>query len=146
MAADSGSKMTGNALTESTLVVDRSPTVLVVEDEILVRMAVSEELRDHGYSVIEATNADEALVILHGPTRVDVVITDMKMPGAMDGAALVQWIRAKFPFVKVVMVSGQRPAPAVRSMLDGFLPKPVEPTHVATYVQTLTQAQATPEP
>ena len=137
--------MTANALTEGALDCHRLPTILLVEDEILTRMAMSEQLRDDGYSVLEAANADEALVVLHGPTRVDVVVTDMRMPGAADGGTLARWVRAKLPFVKVIMVSGQRPAPDVRILLDGFLPKPVEPSHLASYVQTLAQAQPTPE-
>ena len=129
--------MSGNILIEGASGCLAKATVLVVEDDVLTRMATSEELRHHGYAVIEAANADEALSVLHGPTRIDLVVTDMRMPGALDGAALAQHIREELPFMKVVMISGQTPAPEVRRMLDGYLPKPVAPADLASYVQTL---------
>jgi CheY-like chemotaxis protein len=118
------------------------PTVLVVEDDVLTRVAASDELRERGYSVIEAANADEALSVLHSPLRVDFVLTDLRMPGAMDGAALVKTIRAEFPFLKVVMVSGQLPDSATQSLLDGYFGKPVAPSQLASYLQELTGGSA----
>jgi hypothetical protein len=59
------------------------------------------------------------------------------MPGAMDGAALVKLVRAEFPFLKVVMVSGQLPDPAVRALLDGYFPKPIALSQVASFLQQL---------
>jgi CheY-like chemotaxis protein len=115
-------------------------TILLVEDEILTRLAASEELRAHGYAVIEAASADEALTVLNGPTRVDLVITDMKMPGALDGIGLAQHIRGTFPFMKVVMVSGQVAGPEVHALVDGYLHKPIDPSQLASFVHTLTQA------
>jgi CheY-like chemotaxis protein len=112
-------------------------TVLVVEDEVLVRLAACEELRDLGYVVIEAVSADEALSVLRSPVQVQLVLTDLRMPGAMDGAALVKLVRAEFPFLKVVMVSGQLPDPAVRALLDGYFPKPIALTQVASFLQQL---------
>lgn len=132
--------MSGNTLIEGASACVAKAAVLVVEDDVLTRMATSEELRDYGYSVVEAANVDEALAVLHGPTRIDLVVTDMKMPGALDGAALAQHIRTELPFVKVVMISGQTPAPEVRRILDGYLPKPVAPADLASYVQELTPA------
>jgi CheY-like chemotaxis protein len=112
-------------------------TVLVVEDEVLTRVAACEELRDRGYVVIEAVSADEALSVLRSPVQVHLVLTDLRMPGAMDGAALVKRIRAEFPFLKVVMVSGQLPDPAIRALLDGYFPKPVALSQVAIFLQQL---------
>jgi CheY-like chemotaxis protein len=130
--------MRGNALTEGASDCHGKTTILVVEDDVLTRMAVSEELRDHGYSVIEAANADEALcVLLQVRTRVDLLLTDMRMPGAVDGCGLARQVRAALPFVKIVMVSGQAPEPEAHSMLDGYLAKPVAPRHLATYLLTL---------
>jgi CheY-like chemotaxis protein len=137
--------MSGNVPTEDASVCHEKATILVVDDEILTRMAASEELRERGYSVIEATSAHEALSVLHGPTRVDLVLTDMRMPGALDGGALARHIRAEFPFVKVVMVSGQVPGPDVRPALHGYLPKPVDPTQLASYLQTLAPVLLSPE-
>jgi CheY-like chemotaxis protein len=115
-------------------------TVLVVEDDVLIRAAASDELRQRGYSVIEAATADEALSVLRSPLRVELVLTDLRMPGAMDGAALVKIIRAEFPFLKVVMVSGQLPDSATQLLLDGYFGKPVAPSQIASYLQQLTGA------
>jgi CheY-like chemotaxis protein len=130
--------MTGNALTEGVSVSHGKTTILVVEDEVLTRMAVSEELREHGYAVIEAATADEALAVLHGPTRVDLLLTDMRMPGAIDGCALARQVRAALPFVKIVMVSGQEPEVEAQGLLDGYLAKPIAPDQLASYLLTLT--------
>jgi CheY-like chemotaxis protein len=130
--------MTGNALTEGVSVSQGKTTILVVEDEVLTRMAVSEELREHGYAVIEAATADEALAVLHGPTRVDLLLTDMRMPGTIDGCALARQVRAALPFVKIVMVSGQEPEAEAQGLLDGYLAKPIAPDQLASYLLTLT--------
>ena len=129
--------MTGNALTEGVSVCNGKTTILVVEDDVLTRMAVSDELREHGYSVIEAATGDEALCELQGPTRVDLLLTDMRMPGAVDGCGLARHVRAALPFVKIVMVSGQAPEADAHDTLDGYLAKPVAPGHLASYLLTL---------
>ena len=82
------------------------PTVLVVEDEVLIRMAVSDYLRECGFHVVEAGCADEAMEILKSDTTVDIVFSDVNMPGKMDGFGLVQWIRRERPQVKVILTSG----------------------------------------
>lgn len=135
--------MSGNALSDA--VRHEKTTILMVEDDVLTRVAVSDELRDHGYSVIEAANADEALAVLHGPTRIDLLLTDMKMPGSIDGCGLARHVRAELPFVKVVMVSGQTPEPDAYAMLDGYLAKPVAPAHLASYLLTLAPTRLPPE-
>src|SRR4051794_33305168 len=70
--------------------------ILVVEDDVLVRLPISEYLRQCGYRVLEAANADEALRILKngGDDQVDVVLTDIEMPGSIEGFGLSKWIRA----------------------------------------------------
>jgi CheY-like chemotaxis protein len=80
-------------------------TVLVAEDEVLVRMAVSEYLRDCGYRVIEASNGDEAVAFLRTDAHVDVVFTDVTMPG-MNGFDLSRWVRCERPEVHVILTSG----------------------------------------
>jgi CheY-like chemotaxis protein len=65
---------------------ERPQIVLVVEDEVLVRMVISDYLRNCGYRVIEATSADEAMMILrNAEIDVDVVFSDVEMPASMDG-------------------------------------------------------------
>lgn len=95
------------------------PRVLVVEDEVLIRLATSDELRDAGFEVIEAANADEALRYLRS-LPVDAVLTDVRMPGSMDGLDLARLVRRDYPDVAVFIVSGhvgaEAPPPGV-SML-----------------------------
>jgi CheY-like chemotaxis protein len=82
-------------------------TVLVVEDEVLIRLVVADYLRECGYRVHEAVNGDEALDILQSPeVAVDVVFSDVEMPGSMDGFALARWVRAHKPDVQVILTSG----------------------------------------
>lgn len=82
------------------------PTVLVVEDEVLIRMAVSDYLRECGFHVIEAGSADEAIEVLKADTAVDIVFSDVNMPGSLDGFGLAQWIRRERPQLKVILTSG----------------------------------------
>lgn len=67
--------------------------VLLVEDEVLIRMVVADYLRECGYRVLEAGNADDAFKILTTNEPIDVVCTDVQMPGTLDGFGLSRWIR-----------------------------------------------------
>ncbi|MGZ5904834.1 MAG: response regulator, partial [Reyranella sp.] len=69
------------------------PTVLVVEDEILVRTVIAAYLRDCGFDVVEAGSADEAVRVLEAGVRIDIVFSDINMPGSLDGFGLAQWLR-----------------------------------------------------
>src|ERR1700690_3128346 len=80
-------------------------TVLVVEDEMMVRQPIAEYLRDCGYNVLEAADASEAIALL-GSDQVDVVFSDVRMPGRMDGFGLARWLRQNHPDVSVLLTSG----------------------------------------
>lgn len=81
--------------------------VLVVEDEILIRMAIADHLRDLGFKVYEAANAHEAVDLLsHYGDEIDAVFSDIMMPGEMDGIALVDWIGRNCPAVPIILTSG----------------------------------------
>lgn len=85
------------------------PTVLIVEDEPLIRVDVAEHLRDGGFRVLEATNADEAIATLsirYPDFEIDAVFTDVRMPGPRDGLALARWIRTNRPELPVLLGSG----------------------------------------
>jgi CheY-like chemotaxis protein len=129
--------MTNNTIVGEPAPNDSRAGILVVEDDVITRTAISEELREDGYQVIEAANADEALSVLLGPIRVDLVLTDMKMPGRLDGGGLVREIRAQLPYLKVLMVAGQRPEPDVMDLLDGYISKPVTPSRLVSVLRTL---------
>jgi len=104
-----------------------SPRILVVEDEVLIRMTVSDYLRDCGFHVIEAGRADEAVGILETDIDVDIVFSDINMPGKLDGLGLAQWIQRERAGLKVILTSAvARTAKAGREAFeDGpFLAKP----------------------
>jgi CheY-like chemotaxis protein len=71
------------------------PCVLVVEDEILVRVLVADELRTDGFLVVEAATADEALSYFQAGIQVDLVLSDIDMPSALNGVDLIQRLRAE---------------------------------------------------
>jgi CheY-like chemotaxis protein len=85
----------------------RLPRVLIVEDESLVRMAVADSLEIAGFKVVEASSGDEAVSLLsRGGTQIDLVFTDVRMPGSVDGFALNAWIRRHLPGIPVILASG----------------------------------------
>ncbi|QUS40675.1 response regulator [Tardiphaga alba] len=101
------------------------PKVLVVEDEFLIMMWVEDALRDAGYSVVTASNADEAIDILEGDTEVRIVFTDIDMPGSMDGLRLAAVVRDRWPPVYIIVASGKhRPVAGEMPSEAVFLPKP----------------------
>ena len=83
------------------------PTILVVEDEVLIRLVIADYLRDCGYKVHEAVSGEEAIAILQAPeVSIDVVFSDVEMPGSMDGFALARWVRANKPGMEIILTSG----------------------------------------
>ena len=99
--------------------------VLVVEDEALLLFSIADELRDLGFAVLEARNADEALARLEAHDEIAVVFTDIDMPGSMDGLALSALIDQRWPQMKVVVTSGKKlPASSAMPARALFLPKP----------------------
>jgi CheY-like chemotaxis protein len=85
--------------------------VLVIEDEIFVRCAVGDHLRTCGMHVIEAANAVEAIRVLASGIDIDLVFSDVQMPGFVDGVDLAQWVALEHPCIKLVLTAG----PAERS-------------------------------
>ncbi len=118
-------------------------TVLVVEDEILVRIVIAEELRDAGMRVIEVGSADEAMAHLRAGHKVDVVFTDIELPGSMNGFELARRLQADFPELKLLMTSGRLPAHAAAS-LRPFIAKPYNIADVVAHIRAAL-AERTPE-
>jgi two-component system, response regulator PdtaR len=83
------------------------PSVLVVEDDFLVRAVAVAHLQDCGFSIMEAQTADEAMAILRNDRSIAAVFSDVQMPGRMDGIALAQWLARTCPSVKVLLTSGR---------------------------------------
>jgi DNA-binding NtrC family response regulator len=125
-------------------------TILVVEDEVLVRMPIAQYLRDCGYKVIEAVSADEAMaVLLHQETIVDVVFSDIEMPGSLDGFGLAKWIRERRPGLNVVLTGTiPRTVERAKELCEAStVPKPYEAQAVHNHIRRLIAARkATQKP
>ena len=101
---------------------EQAPSILVVEDEPLVRAVAVMHLQERGFSVMEAQDADEAMLILGQDPSIAAVFSDVQMPGSMDGLALAQWLANTRPTVKVLLTSGR--IIADKPMEWRFLAKP----------------------
>jgi CheY-like chemotaxis protein len=113
--------------------------IVVAEDEALVRMVIAEALADEGFEVIEAGHAAEAISHLESRGRdVQVLFTDVQMPGEMDGVALANHARNRWPQIGVIVTSGQAvPKPNELPLGSRIVPKPYEPALVVAYVREL---------
>jgi DNA-binding NtrC family response regulator len=112
-------------------------TVLVVEDEVLLRLVAADELRQQGYGVTEAANADEAMAVLRAGTMIDLVLTDIQLQGTLDGIGLARFVRSNLPRSKVIAVSGQLSAMRGEELFDAFFPKPYAMDHLVKCVRQL---------
>lgn len=83
-------------------------SVLVVEDEFLVRLDIAGQLENAGFEVFEASNADEAIEILNATPSIRLLFTDIDMPGTMNGLKLAAAVRDRWPPVKIIVTSGHR--------------------------------------
>jgi two-component system, response regulator PdtaR len=111
------------------------PVVLVVEDEILIRELVAEELEEAGYSVVVANNADQAIAILEARQDIHLVFTDIDMPGSMGGLKLAAAVRDRWPPVHIIITSGKsRPREIPVNAL--FIPKPYVGVNVVAAMRT----------
>ena len=80
--------------------------VLLVEDEVLIRLVTAEMLREEGFEVFEAKHGDEARALLDDPDSFDVLFTDVRMPGTLDGIDVALHARRRHPAIPVLVVSG----------------------------------------
>ena len=113
------------------------PTVLLVEDEVLIRLMIADELRSQGLQVLEASNADEALTILESSLAVHLLFTDVRMPGRMDGLALAKLAQARFPRLKLIIASSREPEEPSRTSADAFISKPYDLNQVVEQVEKI---------
>lgn len=117
----------------------RVDTILVVDDEVLVRMVVADHLRDCGYRVIEAGNGREAITILQSDKAIDLVFSDIQMP-EVSGFELAQWIRRERSDVKIILTSGGvKAAEAASDLCENgpLVTKPYELDDVVRRVRAL---------
>src|ERR1700751_2118276 len=114
---------------------DRGPfRVLLVEDELFVRMDVAATLRHAGFQVIEAACADAAMEFIESGEPIDLVFTDIQTPGILDGLALPEGFRAKYPLMPVLICSENAELEGAASQWGKFVPKPYEPTGIVRLI------------
>lgn len=85
-----------------------APSVLVVEDEALLRLDIVDSLEEDGFRVLSAGDSDEAIAILKSHQPIDLVLTDVEMPGQLDGLALAKLVAARWPTTRIIVTSGRR--------------------------------------
>ena len=118
---------------------DVSPSiVLVVEDELMLRMRAVDIVQDAGFESVEAINADEAIAILESRDDISCLFTDIQMPGSMDGLKLAHLTHARWPHIKIVLVSGQIAVTEADAPEDSrFFPKPLEIEQMVVELQDM---------
>jgi CheY-like chemotaxis protein len=115
--------------------------VLVVEDEVFVRMDAVEILRAAGFDILEAANADEAIQILETHSDIRLIFTDIDMPGSMNGLKLAAAVRDRWPPVRIIATSGHFKLQAGDLPADArFISKPYKPAQIISAVRELTSA------
>ena len=114
------------------------PTVLVVEDDCLVRLDTMQTLREAGFAVVEADGADEALEVIGARDDIDVLFTDIQMPGRVDGVELARRAHQLQPAIRLLLTSGKvRPTPQEIPDSGQFLAKPYSAREVTGAVTRL---------
>jgi CheY-like chemotaxis protein len=117
----------------------KRPVVLIVEDELLLRMDAVDMVGAAGFEAIEAGTADEAIEILEARPDISVVFTDIQIPGSMDGLKLARAIRGRWPPIKIVATSGRLNVRETDLPEGGrFVPKPYSPKEITGVLRELT--------
>jgi len=101
--------------------------VLIVEDEMILRMFAVDMVEDAGYTPVEAVDADEAIALLESRSDIALMCTDVRMPGSMDGLGLARTVHERWPSIKIIVVSGQlNPPSSDLPPCSRFFGKPLE--------------------
>jgi len=112
--------------------------VLVVEDDMLLRMRAVDMVEDAGFTSVEAVNADEAVAILESRSDIALLLTDIQMPGSMDGLKLAHAVHERWPPIRIILVSGQlRPASIDIPADSRFFGKPLEAKEMIAEMQDM---------
>ena len=123
------------------MVLDRSvvpAVVLVVEDEMLLRMRAVDMVEDAGYTSVEAMNADEAVAILESRSDIALLFTDIQMPGSMDGLRLAHAVHERWPPIRIILVSGQLKLADMQIPADSrFFGKPLQAKDLIAEMQDM---------
>jgi two-component system, response regulator PdtaR len=115
--------------------------ILVVENELLLSLDISEALKDEGYDVITVANADDAIKVLESRNDIRTIFTDIDLPGSMDGLKLAAAVRHRWPPVNIIVTTGMR-APRRQEMpaKSLFIAKPYRSAEVLEAVRSFDRA------
>jgi CheY-like chemotaxis protein len=126
---------------QSMMVLDQAgiaAVVLVVEDEMMLRMRAIDMVEDAGYTPLEALDAAEAVAILESRSDVALICTDIQMPGQMDGVGLAHAVHERWPAIKILVVSGRLKLQDLDlPPLSRFLGKPLDAREVIAEMRTM---------
>lgn len=112
-------------------------TVLLVEDEPLIRLFVSELLEESGFKVVEAANAAEALILLEAGLEINVLLTDVDMPNGCNGFELAHKVHQSWPEAEILIMSGRRwPSEGDLPLGAAFLAKPCPNEAIVSHVHS----------
>jgi DNA-binding NtrC family response regulator len=118
---------------------ERTPALLIVGDELLMRVIIADYLQECGFKVLEADDAEEAIDILKaGVTSIDLVFSDVTLPGAMDGMGLNQWLCKHMPGMPIILSAGDtKKSEAARELCRNapFFADPYDVRQVVTYIR-----------
>jgi CheY-like chemotaxis protein len=119
--------------------------VLVVEDEVLVRMLACDILLDGGHHALEAVDAEEALILLQARPDIAVMFTDVDMPGEINGLGLARLAALRFPQLPIIVTTGAAAvAPGDLPASARFLAKPYSPSDLLAMIGEVTSMQSAP--
>jgi two-component sensor histidine kinase/FixJ family two-component response regulator len=119
------------------------PNVLVVEDEMVLRIRAVDIVEDAGFNAVEAVSADEALTILESRSDISLLFSDIQMPGTMDGLKLARAVHERWPTMKIILVSGQvTPLDDEKPAESRFFGKPLEMKQMVAELQEMIGAGA----
>ncbi len=116
--------------------------VLVVEDEFLIRMTLAEALGDEGFEVLEAESGDAALPMLEADPGIRLLLTDIQLPGVLNGRMLAQRARERTPTLPIIYMTGQPDPGDAPSPLDVFISKPYTLNDICEAARRLTACSA----
>jgi DNA-binding NtrC family response regulator len=116
--------------------IDSRRAILIVEDEAFIRYDLTDFFEDAGFQVFEADSADGAIALMRANPTIGIVLTDIQMPGSMDGIKLAHYLRERFPPALLFLASGAiKPTSAELPPGAIFVPKPFDPRFVLEVIE-----------
>jgi CheY-like chemotaxis protein len=123
----------------------RTARILVVEDEVLIRAVVAEELRLAGFIVIEAGRGDEALTYIKAGEQVNLLFSDIQTPGSLNGLQLAETLHDQYPDIPVILTSGNA-HPGHVGIVEAFVSKPYDVTQTIALISEILAQKSSGEP